>query len=326
MFGTGFISPTLFKREERIKDARRESQRNLRDLRRDRDDLERRERQQMIQLKSLVKKGDFPKANLLARQITMYRNLADKNFERGVSIQTEVQVMLSNQRINRAHAESIKGLRYGNSGSTLETVREREQKYGMRMEEYEAIENIMNEGFEDIYENVSLCKDQSRSLEEQIEGVFREVLDPKTKKFDDLGSCALPSPKVSNGRVFLYVKNFNQFLAQGISVATVHLPSLDISCDDLKQYILKDEKALNELLLTKVEDGKETICKFQIGELVKFCGHHQDPLAVEKDINEASTQNFEISNTFYKFVPLSLTQSLESIGITNASVIWICYS
>ncbi|KAH6575807.1 hypothetical protein BASA60_004858 [Batrachochytrium salamandrivorans] len=142
MFGTGFISPTLFKREERIKDARRESQRNLRDLRRDRDDLERRERQQMIQLKSLVKKGDFPKANLLARQITMYRNLADKNFERGVSIQTEVQVMLSNQRINRAHAESIKGLRYGNSGSTLETVREREQKYGMRMEEYEAIENI----------------------------------------------------------------------------------------------------------------------------------------------------------------------------------------
>ncbi|KAH6575806.1 hypothetical protein BASA60_004857 [Batrachochytrium salamandrivorans] len=169
-------------------------------------------------------------------------------------------------------------------------------------------------------------KDQSRSLEEQIEGVFREVLDPKTKKFDDLGSCALPSPKVSNGRVFLYVKNFNQFLAQGISVATVHLPSLDISCDDLKQYILKDEKALNELLLTKVEDGKETICKFQIGELVKFCGHHQDPLAVEKDINETSTQNFEISNTFYKFVPLSLTQSLESIGITNASVIWICYS
>nr|KAJ3418071.1 hypothetical protein HK105_000397 [Polyrhizophydium stewartii] len=95
MFAPSLISPSLHRREERIKTARRDTQRTMRELRRDRADLERRERElQMAQLRTLVKRGEYNKANLLARQIAMYRNLSDKNFERSVSIQTEIQASL----------------------------------------------------------------------------------------------------------------------------------------------------------------------------------------------------------------------------------------
>ncbi|KAL2919865.1 hypothetical protein HK105_200782 [Polyrhizophydium stewartii] len=94
MFAPSLISPSLHRREERIKTARRDTQRTMRELRRDRADLERRERELMAQLRTLVKRGEYNKANLLARQIAMYRNLSDKNFERSVSIQTEIQASL----------------------------------------------------------------------------------------------------------------------------------------------------------------------------------------------------------------------------------------
>ncbi|XJO74983.1 hypothetical protein BDV3_005728 [Batrachochytrium dendrobatidis] len=366
MFGSGFISPSLFKREEHIQVARRESQRNLRDLRRDREDLERRERQQMAQLKSLVKKGDFPKANLLARQIALYRNLADKNFERGISIQTEVQMMLSNQKINRAHAESIKGLRHGNSGNTIEIVRQREQKYESRMEEYETIESIMNEGFDDIYEHVTLRKDQPNRFDDQVEGVFREALDPKTKMCRDHAIQNTPNGKVIfstlqsniyfagmsklnqqlklcfwysihllfsmhlnkfikilNGRVFLHVKNFNQFMTQSISTATVFLPSLTISGDILKQCIMQDRKALRALHLFEATEHGEVICDFQVGELVKFFGDFSNRQSM--DVNDEDQEPIATTshNTSYKFVSLDLTQTLESLGLVNAGIIWV---
>ncbi|KAL5040580.1 hypothetical protein RTP6_007591 [Batrachochytrium dendrobatidis] len=323
MFGSGFISPSLFKREEHIQVARRESQRNLRDLRRDREDLERRERQQMAQLKSLVKKGDFPKANLLARQIALYRNLADKNFERGISIQTEVQMMLSNQKINRAHAESIKGLRHGNSGNTIEIVRQREQKYESRMEEYETIESIMNEGFDDIYEHVTLRKDQPNRFDDQVEGVFREALDPKTKMCRDHAIQNTPNGKILNGRVFLHVKNFNQFMTQSISTATVFLPSLTISGDILKQCIMQDRKALRALHLFEATEHGEVICDFQVGELVKFFGDFSNRQSM--DVNDEDQEPIATTshNTSYKFVSLDLTQTLESLGLVNAGIIWV---
>ena len=49
----------------------------------------------MSQLKGFVKSGEYPKANMSAKQIAIIRNISDKNFERAISIQTEFQVSSS---------------------------------------------------------------------------------------------------------------------------------------------------------------------------------------------------------------------------------------
>lgn len=45
----------------------------------------------MGQLRTLIKKGDLPKAKILASQIAQFRNISDRNFARSAYIQTETQ-------------------------------------------------------------------------------------------------------------------------------------------------------------------------------------------------------------------------------------------
>lgn len=54
--------------------------------------LERTEKDIMNNLQSKLKAGDLPKAQMLGKQIAMYRNMSDKNFERAIYLQTEAQV------------------------------------------------------------------------------------------------------------------------------------------------------------------------------------------------------------------------------------------
>eukprot|EP00842_Homolaphlyctis_polyrhiza_P005362 jgi/Hompol1/5827/HPOL_002377-RA len=269
----------------------------------------------MSQLKAFVKKGDFPKANMLAKQIALYRNLSDKNFERSVSIQTEVQVMLSNQKINRAHAESIKGIRFANGEDSLETVREREIKYERSMQEYEAIEEIMNEGFDEIYDHAVLRKEKPESFEQQT----------------------------FNGRVFLEIKNYRQLTDPNIVPASLYISTLDLSVDMLKQQLLRDKRLLKALGLirpSKDANGAAAIVDFQIGDLVKFAvDRRTDDVGsgdlldstdtVTGDAPDASGRPGKASvdpasqEFSYKFVPFDITESLKSVGIKNGGCVWI---
>ncbi|KAI8928759.1 hypothetical protein BC831DRAFT_447264 [Entophlyctis helioformis] len=262
-----FVSPSMFRREERMTVARKDTQRNLRDLRRDRSELERHEKQLMAQLRMFVKKGDFPKANLLAKQIALYRNLADKNFERGVAIETEIQVLLSNHKINRAHAESIKGIRHSNMEQTLESARDKELKYQRRMEECEAIEAIMNEGFEDVYDLVEIRKERPGRFVSQVEDVFREALSSpgSTVHREHYASSEADEGQAFNGRVCLGVRNYKSLTESGGESANVYIPTLDISVDMLKQLIIRDKRALRLLGL-----DADRSCDFVVGGLVRF--------------------------------------------------------
>jgi hypothetical protein len=50
--------------------------------------------------------------------------------------------MKSNHKISKAEIQAIKGIRYANIEENLETAKHREQKYFLRMEEYEMMESI----------------------------------------------------------------------------------------------------------------------------------------------------------------------------------------
>ena len=58
-------------------------------------------------LRGQIKKGDLPKAQMVANQMAHYRNISDRNFAESVSIQTQIQMRCSNHKIHQAHMEAI---------------------------------------------------------------------------------------------------------------------------------------------------------------------------------------------------------------------------
>ena len=93
-------------------------------------------------MKKCAAKGDIASARLIADQITRYRQVSLRNFDASVEIATRAQVMVSNHKINRAEVEAIKGIKYANAEEDLETTRRREQKYAIRMEYHQELEDI----------------------------------------------------------------------------------------------------------------------------------------------------------------------------------------
>ena len=62
----------------------------------------------MIQLKQHAQKGDLIKANMIAKQIALYRNVADDNFQKSVMIDLQAQLQCSNHVVQRAQMNSVK--------------------------------------------------------------------------------------------------------------------------------------------------------------------------------------------------------------------------
>jgi ribosomal protein L18 len=88
-----FHNLSMKSREARLRTAKQETARSVRELKKDRQMLERTEKDIMKQLRSQLKAGDLPKAQMLGKQMAQYRNLSDKNFERAIYLQTEAQVI-----------------------------------------------------------------------------------------------------------------------------------------------------------------------------------------------------------------------------------------
>ncbi len=80
------------KRDVRLKQARANSDRVQRELKRDRDELDRREKFLLCQIRSYAQRGDLVKAKMVAQQIASYRTIADKNFASALHIATRAQV------------------------------------------------------------------------------------------------------------------------------------------------------------------------------------------------------------------------------------------
>lgn len=78
------------------------------ELKRDRRDLAKRERELLLQLRNLEKSGEHYKARLVAKQIASYRAISDRNFEADTLITTRAQAMYSDHVVNRGEVEALK--------------------------------------------------------------------------------------------------------------------------------------------------------------------------------------------------------------------------
>ena len=82
------------KRDSRLKQARANSERVQRELKRDRDELDRREKVLLRQIRVYAQKGDLVKAKMVAQQVANFRTIADKNFASAMNIANRAQVRL----------------------------------------------------------------------------------------------------------------------------------------------------------------------------------------------------------------------------------------
>ncbi|KAJ3288988.1 hypothetical protein HDU79_004406 [Rhizoclosmatium sp. JEL0117] len=166
-------------RDGRLKEARQNVDRCNRTLARDRNDLERKERQLMAQIRHFAAKGDLVKARIAARQISHYRQASDRNYESSAMIQTRAQLMVSNHKINQAKIEALKGSRYADMYDSIETVASREMKYAHMMGVQEEMERIMNEGMDDVYETAEELIKKRDYFDLETEAILKQALDPK---------------------------------------------------------------------------------------------------------------------------------------------------
>ncbi|KAJ3083472.1 hypothetical protein HK102_001055 [Quaeritorhiza haematococci] len=176
---TFFTHGPMKRRDSRLKEAQNNAERCQRYLRRDRFELERQERIVLDKIKALALKGDLGRAKMLAQQAAQYRAVADRNFAGSVMIETRAQLMVSNHKINRAEVEAIKGIRYANIEESRQTVYERQQKYAEKLAEAEDMEELMNEGMDDIYEEAESSRARPPFFAQTIDAELREALDPQ---------------------------------------------------------------------------------------------------------------------------------------------------
>ncbi|KAJ3165798.1 hypothetical protein HK101_000168 [Irineochytrium annulatum] len=175
-----FQSNRMLVREDRLKEAKSNAERCGRELARDRKQLERQEHRLMVNAKDYYKKGDKAKARILAAQIAGLRNTSNRNFQGSAIIQNRAQVMASNHKINRAEMEAMKGTRYANYGVTQVGAKMQTMKYAQRMMEDEVLEELMNEGMDDVSPSVPLLGVygdifDSGDIKTQVDDVFTQI-------------------------------------------------------------------------------------------------------------------------------------------------------
>ncbi|KAI8912309.1 hypothetical protein DFJ77DRAFT_467719 [Powellomyces hirtus] len=346
------ISAPMFRRDRRLREARVNADRTQRELRRDRNDLERKERHLLSQLRTHAAKGDIHKAKCLAHQVSHYRVASDRNFEAAVMIDTRAQLMVSNHVVNRAEVEAIKGIRHANQEETLKTVQKRQMKYDKRLDLYETMEDIMNEGMDEVYEWGETHRPRPTDFIQEADGVLRQGADPRWGREyferdsafinggpesqskdssglhinlrlftgspnDRLTPLTLKSPRHTDGTLY------------GTSVsattttpgAAVNIPTLDISVDMLHRILSKDAHAVRSLGLQSQRHGnrsdpwKGSVYDTIFGTARAF---RVGEIAAGRTDGTAPAAEGK-----YKFVPWDFVESLRALGVRNGHVIWV---
>lgn len=302
--GNKFISSRMVERDNRLGSARANAERCNRELKRDRCDLERKERLLLQQIKALVLKGEISKAKMLAGQVARYQQVSDKNFAGSVYIQTRAQLMFSNHKINRAEVEALKGAKYANMGESLEACNQRYEKYSMRLEVTEDMEELMNEGMDEIYEEGharhSIDPD-SRTIEEGnvIDSIIRQAMDPNHHR----ESVSTQAKQLQFGETHIHLHRYNPEQPRTSEPGvTVGLSTLDLSIDMLRRQMASDVYTLRQLHLysppkTAFENVFGSTKPFKIGKLEKENG---------------------------SFEELPFDSSLQSLGLKSGDHVWIC--
>lgn len=131
-------------RGSRLTTARRESAKSIRNLERDRANLNKQETKLKTQLKYQMNKGDKDKSRMILQHMLYLKKISDKNYARELFIQNEMLIRKSNHAVNQAHVEFLKGLRFANGNETIDTIRKREQKYHYMQDIHDSMETIRN--------------------------------------------------------------------------------------------------------------------------------------------------------------------------------------
>ncbi|KAJ3147681.1 hypothetical protein HDU86_007930 [Geranomyces michiganensis] len=351
------ICHSMFHRDKRLREARINADRAQRELRRDRGDLERKERYLLSQLRTYAAKGDIHKAKCLAHQVTHYRVASDRNFEAGVMIDTRAQLMVSNHVVNRAEIEAIKGIRHANKGETVETVQKRHYKYDQRMDMYETMEDIMSEGMDDIYEWGETHRPRGQEFSQEADSALRQGADskwgreyferdsafirggpaghnadssslhinlrlftPNAAAADRLTPLTLKSPRHTDGTLY---KSMRAPTTPGASVA---IPTLDISVDMLHRILSKDPHAVRSLGLQsedattgtrKKNPWRGSVYDTIFGTARAFRVGEIRGGAVDGDVPPGGVPEGP------RFVPYDFTESLKELGLRSGHVVWV---
>ncbi|KAJ3021165.1 hypothetical protein HKX48_009085 [Thoreauomyces humboldtii] len=325
------VSAPMVRRDRRLRDARVNADRTQRELRRDRGDLERKERHLMGQLRNFAGKGDLHKAKCLAHQVAHYRVAADRNFDAGVMIDTRAQLMVSNHVVNRAEVEAIKGIRYANKGETIQTALARQHKYDMRLTISETMEAIMNEGMDDVYEWGEEQRPRHQEFADEATSTLKQGTDAKwPREYFDRDSAFLrggvdPTPGL---HVILRV------LPPSDAPAPAHngwpaehalrIPTLDISVDMLQRLVLHDPHALRALSIPSTNPASSSHASSD-----RWRTSVADALfGTARAFRVGSARMGEDGGVHWKdqgegFVQWSNTDSLKARGVRCGSVVWL---
>ena len=83
---------SMIRKETRIDATKTSSTSNIRELRREAAHLDRKDKQLFGQVKQMVGRRDIAKAQILARQMAVYRNTSNVAFRRSTILETDCQV------------------------------------------------------------------------------------------------------------------------------------------------------------------------------------------------------------------------------------------
>lgn len=75
-------------------------------------------------------------------------------------------------------------MNFANGKESLDQIKARERKYHMRQDIQLTSENLMNEGFDEIYEEQDSERHDPYWIDLQISQIIRQALDPKLKTRD----------------------------------------------------------------------------------------------------------------------------------------------
>lgn len=75
-------------------------------------------------------------------------------------------------------------MQFANGLETMESMRERERKYHTRQDMQATMEDIMNEGFEEVYEEQESERPTPAFIDAEVAAIIREAIDPKLKARD----------------------------------------------------------------------------------------------------------------------------------------------
>ncbi|KAJ3221569.1 hypothetical protein HK099_003384 [Clydaea vesicula] len=235
--GTNFVSgPMVYdsRRDTRLDTARTNAARCEKELRKDRKDLEKKERELMTKIRNLERRGEHYKARVVAGQIAQYRAIGDRNFEAETLIQTRAQVMVSDHKVNRAEVEAIKGIKHANLEENHHTVGRREYKYAARMNEYEDMEVIMNSGMDDIYDEAEEAKPKFKHVNSEVDSILREVFSGKKECYD-----RKPTKFQAEKKISLKIKKFEHVFN---STSTLNLNDLNNAANEVARHHVQSRK------------------------------------------------------------------------------------